>query len=1224
MNHAKTNTRGESNNIIRDTPTRSRAIMADEHKTSADIDIDPCMQRTLAELFLKSPYGAVSYATLQSYHDFLKWLSSYSETHLLDTRKYVRGESKVVDVYDSIIIEDLRIQTPKGCPYKGPPGRSYMCNVTGNVRQTRTDEAGEHVVATMTIQIGQVPALIGSPADTTMHTPSGQREDSMDGCFMTFGQLRVLLYYPGTFASRPNARLNGKDAYIYVRGPDNRPCVCTLRIDDKSKRIVVEIPAIRSQGTGMGKAHPIPLHILFRALNIESDRDIATMILGEEVNDREMMNLLGFSTSNIGEGDDAVFTKDQARVYLATFVNRQVRIANPDDQDEMDRATLDNLKGILENELLSHVGSQPGEANLYAKAIYLSRMARQLMHVYLKRTDPTDRDSYADVNCVINPGETMKQIFKSGMHRLVKFMQQQFKNNRDAKNPQSCPNVLPSLGRSHIANAYADALTNGVVHRNGVKGKPSSGAAQTIQPTWRLEYLSLLKRISSGDASTGKRHPVDKRMPSGSSVHGICPVETPEGAQVGLTKQLGMSVSVTSDNPEQAAIVRQLLSNHPRDLSIDDETGSRLDRMVIPADEIIGVQEIPISELYLYTPVMLDGALIGWTLNPRRLAELLRHWRRMRALSPDVSIVHDVSKKEVRVWTDKGRLKRPFVRITPDCTPFLPNEAFVEIRNGNIPSWDALLLRYPDGIEYLCTEEVKWTVVAASIDVLCKERMHRRSKPAAPRTRYDHMEIHGSFVFGTVAGSLPGQHHNQAPRVPYATAQIKQGGCATRIPRRMVSSNIDQVYDYMRHPTLRFEMDAQEPIVTTMSARALNLPRPGGRNAQIAIVLGPGNGFGQEDSLVVKKSCGFCTIHTHTLATKCSKNTNTGAEEKLGSQGQSDIAQKRPADTYSKLQANGVPAVGTWIEPGDAVIGKTTHVVTPDEKGRVARDASVISPYRGMVTATYIGKGSSGRLVAEVTMEEEREPVVGDKFCSRHGQKGVVGRVLPQSDMPFTAQGVTPDIIVNPHAFPSRMTIGMLIEALAGKASAISGVPADATSFEEQDYDAIYETLEGAGYKRSGKEIMYCGFTGRRYDAEIFIAPCYYVRLKHQVADKMHACAEGPVNPLTKQPVEGRAKNGGQRLGIMEKDALAAHGVASFLKERMSANATRFHLCDLCGQRAIKLPEKNAYCCKPCGNYHRITPVMLPWALKYFQQQLEGMHIGMRFITDNSVNPDDA
>lgn len=336
---------------------------------------------------------------------------------------------------------------------------------------------------------------------------------------------------------------------------------------------------------------------------------------------------------------------------------------------------------------------------------------------------------------------------------------------------------------------------------------------------------------------------------------------------------------------------------------------------------------------------------------------------------------------------------------------------------------------------------------------------------------------------------------------------------------------------------------------------------------------------------------------------------------------QSTMNMKAGFDRYEKLDSDGLIEAGTKASGNDVIIGKTAPILNPDPNDRTnftKSDASTCLRHNedGIVDQVMLTTNSDGYRFVKIRVRIIRIPQVGDKFSSRHGQKGTCGMLFRQEDMPFTQEGITPDIIINPHAIPSRMTIGQLIECLLGKVSALAGRESDATPFTDATVDDFSKKLHDLGYQMHSNEIMYNGMTGKKLEAQIFIGPTYYQRLKHMVEDKVHSRARGPVQVLTRQPVEGRARDGGLRFGEMERDCMIAHGSSNWLKERLFlvSDEYRIHVCDKCGLMAIAALKKNTFECKGCKNTTQVSQVFIPYAFKLMLQELMAMCIAPRMI----------
>ena len=350
---------------------------------------------------------------------------------------------------------------------------------------------------------------------------------------------------------------------------------------------------------------------------------------------------------------------------------------------------------------------------------------------------------------------------------------------------------------------------------------------------------------------------------------------------------------------------------------------------------------------------------------------------------------------------------------------------------------------------------------------------------------------------------------------------------------------------------------------------------PAGQNAIVAIACY--SGYNQEDSVIMNQSS-----IDRGLFRSLFYRSYTDQEKKIGMYTMEQFEKPLRSDTlklkhgtYEKLDDDGIIIPGARVSGEDIIIGKTAPIAPDAEelgqrtKLHNKRDAStpLRSTESGLVDQVLLTVNSEGLRFVKVRMRTTKIPQIGDKFASRHGQKGTIGITYRQEDMPFTSEGVVPDLIINPHAIPSRMTIAHLIECQLSKVSSLRGYEGDATPFTDVTVDSVSRLLREHGYQSRGFEVMYNGHTGRKLVAQVFLGPTYYQRLRHMVDDKIHARARGPLQILTRQPVEGRARDGGLRFGEMERDCMIAHGASAFLKERLFevSDAYRVHVCDICG-----------------------------------------------------------
>ena len=475
---------------------------------------------------------------------------------------------------------------------------------------------------------------------------------------------------------------------------------------------------------------------------------------------------------------------------------------------------------------------------------------------------------------------------------------------------------------------------------------------------------------------------------------------------------------------------------------------------------------------------------------------------------------------------------------------------------------------------------------------------------------FTHCEIHPALILGVLGSVVPFSDHNQSPRNTYQSAMGKQAMSiySTSFQKRM--DTLGYVLNY-----------AEKSLVHTRFGKYLNYnDLPSGINAIVAIASY--TGYNVEDSVILNKSAVdrglFRSTFYRTYKDDEKKIQSSGREEKFAKPNPKYTQRMKPG-SYDKLNEKGYVEKNEFVNSDHIIIGKVLPLKNKFENGhQIYNDCSTSlrANESGFVDKVYNDRNADGFRFVKVRTRSCRVPTIGDKFSSRCGQKGTVGIVYPQEHMPFNQDGISPDIIMNPHAIPSRMTIGQLMECLMGKAGSILGGYNDCTPFNEVNEEGIREILESNGYDYCGNEILYSGATGQQLNVKIFMGPTYYQRLKHMVIDKIHSRASGPVVQLTRQPAEGRSRDGGLRMGEMERDCMIAHGALGFLKERLMDVSDKFtvHVCKNCGLFAVVNREKEfeTYQCHSCEDYSEIVEISVPYACKLLIQELQGMMIAPR------------
>ncbi|KAK5109395.1 DNA-dependent RNA polymerase II [Meristemomyces frigidus] len=956
----------------------------------------------------------------------------------------------------------------------------------------------------------------------------------------------------------------------------------------------------------------VPIVVVFRALGIVSDEDILMHVCKKD--DLQMLEML----KSCIEESAAIQEREQA----LDFIGRRGGMVGTKDR------RIKFARDIMQKEFLPHISQEEGSET--RKAFFLGYMVNRLLQVQLGRVEEDDRDHFGKKRLDL-AGPLMAQVFRLKYSQMLKEMRGYL--HRCVESGKEF-NLTLAVKPGILTQGLRYCLATG---NWGDSKKAATAKAGVSQVLNRYTYASTLSHLRRTNTPIGRDGKIAKPRQLHNTHWGlVCPAETPEGQACGLVKNLSLMCYVSVGTPGHPLI----LYFQSRGMILLEEYDATLNPKA--------------------TKVFLNGTWVGVHNHGRQLTDALRDLRRRGAIGFEVTIIRDVREREIKVFTDAGRVMRPlFVIGTDKASDDFGNlalkpehvqrlqkdqDVLAGLAGQNINEEDKLnaifgwhgLVR-SGVIEYLDAEEEETAMIMMTPDDLedykaaklggpagwveSKDDPHRRirAKPNTAVASWTHCEIHPAMILGICASIIPFPDHNQSPRNTYQSAMGKQ---AMGVTLTNFSTRMDTMANVLYYP--------QKPLATTRSMEFLKFRElPAGQNAIVAIACY--SGYNQEDSVIMNQSSidrGLFRSLFYRSYFDVEEKVGMGTLQRFEKPSRADTL-KMKQGTYDKLDDDGLVQPASRVSGEDIIIGKTAPIAPDAEelgqrtKLHVKRDVStpLRSTENGIIDQVLLTTNENGHKFAKIRTRTTKVPQIGDKFASRHGQKGTIGITYRQEDMPFSADGLTPDIIINPHAIPSRMTIAHLIECLLSKVGALMGQEGDATPFTEVTITSISALLQEHGFQQRGFEVMYNGHTGKKLNAQVFLGPTYYQRLRHMVDDKIHARARGPLQILTRQPVEGRARDGGLRFGEMERDCMIAHGASAFLKERLLdvSDAFRVHVCEICGLMTpiAKLKEGTVEC-RPCKNKTQIAQVIIPYAAKLLFQELAAMNVATRMFMERS------
>ena len=969
-----------------------------------------------------------------------------------------------------------------------------------------------------------------------------------------------------------------------------------------NNQIVVNIPNVRK---------PIPLFIVMRALGIVSDYDIIKYCLLDLNKYSSYIDLFIPSIHDAGR----VFTQEVALKYIATFTKGK---------------TIASILEILINYFLPHIG----ETNFQDKAFFMGHIVIELLKVFTKENKATDRDSFKFKRVEL-PGYLLYDLFKE-----YYTLQQRNIFQKIDKEYYYKQGIYQNNFTALIENNYKEIFNERIVEKGFKKAFKGNWGAEShtkksgvVQDLSRLSfnaYISHLRKINLPLDASAKV--VAPRLLHGSQWGIIDPVDTPDGGNIGLHKHMALGTHISSGCSSKK-LIEIFKYNFQMKL----------------------LTECPIDYISKTTKIFINGRWIGIIESPIEIIEKLKQYRRLALIPIYTSIFWNKETNVIYIYTDSGRLLRPIFYVTYN-QPSYQAEGLIEKLFKNEFSWEDLVtgfnkklieknLNYEtfytldelyktDDIETLSKKEAIIDFMDTSEAegaLICMDIEKIKEHP------YTHMEIHPSLILGVMGNLIAFPESNQLPRDLFSCGQSKQ---AVSLYHSNFLSRIDKTALVLNY--------GQIPLIKSRYLKYINNEQhPYGINAIVAI--GIYGSYNVEDSILFNEGAInrglFRTTYYNSYESyeENSKIGNATIDSKFANIENETVIGLRPGYDYSNLDEYGLIKENTELDDKKVLIGKISNNSTNSE---ISIDNSVFPKkgQLGFVDKSFITEGEQGTRIAKVRIREERIPAIGDKFCSRCGQKGTIGLVIPEDDMPFTSEGIRPDIIINPHALPSRMTISQLVESLEGKVCCEYGAFGDATAFiNKGPKEKIFgDLLTELGYSSTGNEILYNGQTGEQLEAAIFIGPTYYMRLKHIVKDKINYRARGPRTVLTRQTVQGRANDGGLRIGEMERDGVIAHGMSSFLHDSLLNRGDSYYMaiCNNTGTIAIYNETKNLFLSPMADGPIKFTGliednisiidiskfgrnfsvIQIPYAFKLLMQELQTMNVAMRIITEDNID----
>ena len=1127
------------------------------------------------------------------------------------------------------------------------------------------DEKREHQITLNKIYLGRLPIMLQSDLcilstlDKNVRFNMGECRNDYGGYFIIDGKEKVIISQE-KFADNMLYIRKYKEDDIYSHSAEVRSVsedtskpirTTSVKIIAPSptysnNQIVVSVPNVKK---------PVPLFILMRALGVLSDEDIISYCLLDLNKNTDYIDLFIPSVHDANK----FFTQQTCLEFIAELTKR---------------GTVSGVLEILSDYFLPHIG----ELNFLDKAYFVGYMVNRLLKVFTKEEKPTDRDNFRFKRVELS-GSLIYDLFREhyliqkkditrkideeyyyhkGSYKEDDTLSRKEKRDLKTKNKQTedgknkYKDNFIGLIEANFKTFFKDRVVE-KGFKKAFKGNWGSeehtkriGAVQDLNRLSWNTFISHLRKINLPLDSSAKV--VGPRLLNSSQWGYIDPIDTPDGGNIGLHKHMSISTYITSGSSSYP-IIKWLRINTPLRILL----------------------ECTPEQLASNSKVFVNGNWIGAIDKPIAteenelgLVELLKLYRRNGIIPTYTSVSFDYEHSEVHIYTDSGRLTRPIYYVSKG-NPSYDRKELIDMLNEGKISWEQIISGfkekkdanfltkknklynlvdlYPDisdtqenilnnlekykaMVDYIDTAEEESALIAVDVENLKKNKL------------YTHLEIDPSLILGVMGNQIIYPENNPVTRNSFSCGQSKQAVSVYHSNYQMRIDKMGVILNY-----------GQVPLVKSRYAEYINNEeQPYGVNAIVAIMSY--TGYNVEDAILINEAAIhrgiFRTTYYSSYEAREESSKITGlTNSKFANIEKNNVIGKKKGYDYSFLDDHGLVKENTELNEKVIVIGKINSNL---ENKDVWVDSSVKTKkgQLGYVDKSFITLGEEGFNVAKVRIREERLPAIGDKMASRAGQKGTLGLIIPEQDMPYTKDGIRPDLIINPHAIPSRMTIGQIVESLFGIVCATYGAFGDCTAFQVKgaNYSTYAPLLVKSGFNSTGNQVMYNGMTGEQLDADIYIGPTYYMRLKHMVKDKINYRARGPNTVLTRQPVQGRANDGGLRIGEMERDGVLAHGMSYFLNESFMLRGEKgdyyLAICNKTGAIAIYNEARNIFLSpqadgpiefttnpdgsqniKNLSRFGRSFSILkVPYSFKLLMQELQVMNVQMRIITDENVD----